>query len=211
LNADAPKPPSGNRNLVLGYAAACAALLIALVGLAIYGFVIKEDPGVQLASPEPTTVETESSDAPTTTANNGWGPAATEPAAPIPAAEGGGIIDGTLAFTIHGAEVGTTVESSDAPIEKNAVGEYVVVHMTVTNVGVDPGTFVGMFQTLNAGGTTYNIDDEATAYLGGTFADLAPGASADVSIAFDVPPGTPAESITLHADPSTPGAQAPLA
>jgi hypothetical protein len=83
--------------------------------------------------------------------------------------------------------------------------------MTVTNVGVDPGSFVAMFQKLRAGGTTYNIDDEATAYLEGTFADLAPGASADVSIAFDVPLGTPPEAIEVHADPSTPGTQVPLA
>ena len=99
---------------------------------------------------------------------------------------------------------------SDAPLEKTAVGEYIVVHMTVTNVGTDPASFVGMFQTLHAGGTTYPLDDEATAYLEGTFADLEPGASADVSIAFDVPPGTPAEAIELHADPSTPGTQVPL-
>jgi hypothetical protein len=41
-------------------------------------------------------------------------------------------------------------------------------------------------------------------------AGLEPGDSADVSIAFDVPPGTPAETIELHADPGTPGAQVPL-
>ena len=81
---------------------------------------------------------------------------------------------------------------------------------TVTNVGTDPASFVGMFQTLHAGGTTYPLDDEATAYLEGTFADLAPGQSADVSIAYDVPVGTPPESIELHADPSTPGAEVPL-
>ena len=109
------------------------------------------------------------------------------------------------------AEIGDTVVMSDAPLEKTAVGEFVVVHMTVTNVGTDPASFIGMFQTLHAGGTTYPLDDEATAYLEGTFADLEPGQSADVSVAYDVPVGTPPESIELHADPSTPGAEVPLA
>jgi hypothetical protein len=80
----------------------------------------------------------------------------------------------------------------------------------VTNIGDTDTSFVAMFQKLDANGTVYNIDDEATAYLEGTFADLAPGDSADVSIAFDVPPGTVAESVELHADPSTPGVVVPF-
>jgi hypothetical protein len=99
---------------------------------------------------------------------------------------------------------------SDAPLEKTAAGQFVVVHMTVTNPSPDPATFIAMFQTLHAGGTTYQVDDEATAYLDGTFADLPPGGSQDVSIAFDVPAGTAPESIELHVDPTTPGVQVPL-
>jgi hypothetical protein len=192
------------------YLAACAALLAVLLGLAIYGFVIKKDPGVQIASPgtDTTTEASESSEAPSET--DGPGSSATPTNPPMAPGATGDATDGPLSFTVHGIEVGSTVVMSDAPLEKTAVGEYIVVHMTVTNVGTDPASFVGMFQTLHAGGTTYPLDDEATAYLEGTFADLEPGASADVSIAFDVPPGTPAEAIELHVDPSTIGTQVPL-
>ena len=199
--------PSGSRSLVTLYLAACAFLLAVLVGVAIYGFIIKEDPEVQIASPGDTT--TQSSETPSATDSPSSEPSKTPTASPPPAVTGEAT-DGPLSFTVHGIEVGPTVAMSDAPLEKTAVGEYIVVHMTVTNVGTDPASFVGMYQTLHAGGTTYPLDDEATAYLEGTFADVEPGASADVSIAFDVPPGTPAEGIELHADPSTPGIQVPL-
>ncbi len=192
------------------YLAACAVLLAVLVGIAIYGFVIKEAPAVQIASPDTgtTTKASESSESPSAT--NGPGSSATPTESPTAPPATAGATDGPLSFTVHGIEVRPTVVMSDAPLEKTAVGEYIVVHMTVTNVGTDPASFVGTFQTLHAGGTTYPLDDEATAYLAGTLADLEPGASADVSIAFDVPPGTPAETIELHADPSTPGIQVPL-
>jgi hypothetical protein len=95
-------------------------------------------------------------------------------------------------------------------VEKTAQGEFVIVHMTVTNTGAEPATFLGTYQKLNAGGTTYYIDDEATFYVGGGLAELAPGGQADVSVAFDVPPGTTPESIELHADPMGSGVQVPL-
>ena len=179
-----------------------------LAGLAVYGFVIQKDREVQISSPfstttEPSPIPVDSSATPTESPTTTAGPTTVEPT--------GDATDGPLSFTVHGIEIGSTVVMADVPLEKTAQGEFVVVHMTVTNVGTDPATFIGMFQTLHAGDTTYALDDEATAYLEGTFADLAPGQSADVSIAFDVPPGTPPETIELHADPSTPGAEVPLA
>jgi Domain of unknown function (DUF4352) len=203
--------PSRNRGLVLGYGIACAALLAVLVAVAVYGFVIKKDPEVQISGSgttteaSPTEDSTDSSSEPSETPTE-----TTTTAGPTTVGPTGDATDGPLSFTVNGIEVGPTVVMSDAPLEKTAVGEFIVVHMTVTNVGTDPSTFIGMFQTLHAGGTTYPLDDEATAYLEGTYADLAPGQSADVSVAFDVPPGTPPESIELHADPSTPGADVPL-
>lgn len=200
-------PPNRKSGLGLWYGLGCAALLAVLVGLAVYGFVIKKDSEVQISSPASTTTEadptpTDSSETTTESPTTTAGPTTVVPT--------GDVTDGPLSFTVHGIEIGPTVVMSDAPLENTADGEFVVVHMTVTNVGTDPATFIGMYQTLNAGGTTYPLDDEATAYLEGTFADLAPGQSADVSIAFDVPPGTPPETIELHADPGTPGAEVPL-
>jgi hypothetical protein len=204
-----PAAPNPNRTAIIGYAAACAVLLAALVFAIVYGLFIKESSDVEISSGGTTT--SDATDAPTTTGDGGWGETSeTETESPTTVAETGDATDGQLSFTVHDVEVGTTVVSSDAPIEKTAVGEYIVVHMTVTNVSPDPATFLGTFQKLLAGGTTYNIDDEATFYVGGGIAELPPGASADVSVAFDVPPGTEAEAIELHADPISPGVEVSL-
>ena len=201
--APPPAPAAGDdrKKLVTWFGVACAALLAVLVAAVIYGFFIRDNQDdVQIATPGSGTSTTETTTEPTETSE----PSETATESPTAAPGGDEGIDGTISFTVHGFEVGSTVVSSDAPIEKDAQGQYVVVHMTVANVGIDPATFVAMFQKLTAGGATYNIDDEATAYLDGTFADLEPGATADVSIAFDVPVGADPESIELHADPSTP-------
>jgi hypothetical protein len=107
-------------------------------------------------------------------------------------------------------ETAPSVESQDAPVEQTAQGEYLIVHLTVLNSGDQPVPFVGTFQKLNAGGTTYSIDDVATAYLNGTVAQLNPGDTADVAIAFDVPPGTTPDSIQVHGDPAGAGIDVPL-
>jgi hypothetical protein len=210
----AATPPNGNRSLVIRYGAACAALLVVLIGLAIYGLLIKKTPEIQLSTPGSGDITTE---VPRDTGPSGswgapWGtptaaPTTEAPATSLPTGE---TTDGPMSFTVHGIEIGPTVVMSEAPIEKIAEGEFIVVHMTVTNVGADAESFVGMFQTLRAGGTTYRLADEATAYLGSTAAELAPGASRDVSLAFDVPPGTVPEAIELHAEPGSPGVQVPL-
>jgi hypothetical protein len=176
------KSSDGNRGLLLRFGAACAALLVVLVGLAIYGFLIKEDTDVQLSSP-----------------------GSDETEVPIP-----GATDGPLSFTVDGVEIGPKVVMSDAPLEKTANGVFVVVHMTVANVGTEPASFVGTFQKLQAGGVIYPLADEATAYLGGTAATLDPAATTVVSIAFDVPPGSVPEFIELHGEPGGPGIQVPL-
>jgi Domain of unknown function (DUF4352)/Protein of unknown function (DUF2510) len=189
--ATPPSAVSGNRKLITGYAAACAALLAVLLLVVVYAAFFTNDT-VDIDASGPGTTMAEATGSPTTGAQT------------VDA------IDDPLSFTVRGVEVGTTVVSSDAPIDKTAAGEYIIVHMTVTNTGVEPATFLGTFQKLIAGGTTYNIDDEATFYVGGGLAELPPGSSADVSVAFDVPPGTEAEAIELHADPMSPGVEVSL-
>lgn len=192
----ATTPPDDNRSLLLRFGAACAALLVVLVGLAIYGFLIKDNTDVPLSSPGSDPSETPAA-APTTNA----------PPIPGPTA---GATDGPLSFTVDGVEIGPKVVMSDAPLEKTADGVFIVVHMTVANVGTESASFVATFQKLPAGGVIYPLADEATAYLGGTAATLDPGATTVVSIAFDVPPGSVPEFIELHGEPGGPGIQVPL-
>jgi len=80
----------------------------------------------------------------------------------------------------------------------------------VLNSGDAEATFLGTWQKLKAGGSTYSIDDVATAYLNGTSAPLNPGDTADVAIAFDVPSGTQPETLEVHGDAMTAGADVPL-
>jgi hypothetical protein len=200
-------PPDANRSLLLRFGAACAALLVVLVGLAIYGFLIKDNTDVQLSSPGSDETEAPQDSGPDSWSDPPETPAAapTTNAPPIP-----GATDGPLSFTVDGVEIGPKVVMSDAPLEKTANGVFIVVHMTVANVGTEPASFVATFQKLQASGVIYPLADEATAYLGGTAATLDPGATTVVSIAFDVPPGSVPEFVELHGEPGGPGIQVPL-
>jgi Domain of unknown function (DUF4352)/Protein of unknown function (DUF2510) len=203
-----PPAPDDRRKLLIWFGSACAALLAVLVLVIIYGvFINKSDTTSISAGPG----STSKSAAPTTSTK---GKSSTESTSESPTtASGSGpqSSDGGLTFTITGTETASSVKYQDAPVTKTAKGEFFVVHMTVLNSGNAQGTFLATLQKLNAGGTTYSIDDEATAYLNGTWADLAaPGDTAELAIAFDVPPGTSPESLEVHGAPMSTGVEVPL-
>jgi hypothetical protein len=210
------QPPSGEppaqdprRRLIIWFGAACAALLAVLVLVVIYGVFIHKDNTIQASSGPGSTSK---SATPTTSSGNGWG-SSTETASESPTtASGSGpqASDGGLTFAVTGVETAPLVQYQDAPVEKTAQGEFLIVHMNVLNSGDQPATFLGTLQKLKAGGTTYSIDDEATFYLNDGLAELNPSDSADVAIAFDVPPGTTPESLEVHGDPISAGAEIPL-
>lgn len=211
--SDAPAGSAGiDRPLLMRYLAVCGALLAAAVAVGVYAAFFTDDGSSTIhASDDPATSQTSTQANPATTDDTPTETATDTPTEEPAPTETGDPTDGAFAYSVHGVEVGTTVTSADAPVEKTAVGEYVVVHMTVTNVGDAATPFLGTFQKLLAGGTVYSIDDEATFYLGGGMAELNPGDQVDVSVAFDVPPGTTPEAIELHTDPLSPGIQVPLA
>ena len=202
-----PPAPDDRRRLLIWFGAACAALLAVLVLVVIYGVFINKPETISMG---PDT--TSKSATPTTSSDNGWGNS-TQTASESPTtASGSGpqASDGGLTFAITGVETAPSVKYQDAPVERVAQGEFIVVHMTVLNSGDAQATFLATLQKLKAGGTTYSIDDEGTAYLNGTWADLNAGDTADVAIAFDVPPGTAAESLEVHGDPISAGVEVPL-
>ncbi|RDH76977.1 DUF4352 domain-containing protein [Mycolicibacterium moriokaense] len=198
-----PPAPVDNRKLVLGFAGAVAALLVLLVLAAVYAFVIHKPDTVSVSAPSSQTSTTTTEE--TTTSQEA---SASEAPLPPPAA---GATDGPLTFTVDGVETGTTITDSENEfLSKDAVGEFIVVRLTVQNDSQDPGQFLGTFQKLNAGGQVFSIDDEATFYVGGGFVDIPPGAVVNVGLAYDVPPGTAPESVELHADPTGAGVVLPL-
>ncbi|MGE2689130.1 DUF4352 domain-containing protein [Mycolicibacterium pulveris] len=177
-------PPTDDvRRLVLSYAAACSALLAALVLVVVYGLFINETAFVAADD-----AETETAARPIAT--SGW--VAPPKASPVDAG-----VDGPMSFIVRGYEA-------------DAAGEQVVVNLTVTNVGDAPATFLGTYQTLKADGAVYRIDDAATSALGGGVAELAPGDKADVALAFTVPAGTVPGTVELRADSVSAGVELAL-
>ena len=208
-SGEPPAADDDRRRLIIWFGAACAALLAVLVLVVIYGVFFNEADTIQ-TSPGPSS--TSKSATPTTPAGGGSG-SATETASESPTtASGSGpqASDGGLTFAVTGVETAPSVQNQDAPVEKTAQGEFLTVHMTILNSGDAPATFLGTLQKLKAGGTAYSIDDEATSYLNGGLAELNPGDTADVAIAFDVPPGTTPESLEVHGDPVSAGVEVPL-
>jgi hypothetical protein len=202
-----PTAPDDRRRLLIWFGAACAALLAVLALVVIYGlFINKPETTSITAGPS----STSKSATPTTSSGEGSETATASEPPTTASGSGAQASDGGLTFAVTGTETGTSVQYQDAPVEKVAQGEFFVVHMTVLNSGDAQGTFLATLQKLKAGGTTYSIDDEATAYLNGTSADLNPGDTADVAIAFDVPPGTTAESLEVHGDSLSTGVEVPL-
>jgi hypothetical protein len=205
-----PDPDDERKKALRVFAGLTGVLLVFLIAAIAYAVFVNESESIGMNGSDV------SSSAPSTPSAGGivGEPSTASPTdespTESPAAAGGDAVDGPLTFVVHGIQVEPTVTMSNAPVQKTANGEYDVVHLTVTNTGSESAAFVASYQKLNAGGQVYTIDDQATAYLEGTFTDLQPGASADVSIAFDVPSGTEAESVELHTDPMTPGVVVPF-
>jgi hypothetical protein len=163
---------------------------------------------------EPTVTSTQatSSKAPSTASSTTSSETAASPTEsltpPPPGAEGS---DGDFTFSVAGTETGDTVTSnvSDA-VQTTADGMFYVVYLNVGNTGAAPLTFVATFQQLSAAGQTFPLDDEATAFLGGTIAEIGPGEQKETPLVYDIPVGTEPSSILLRADPSTAGVELPL-
>ncbi len=199
-----PPGPVDNRKLVMAFGGAVAGLLLVLVLVAVYAFVIHKDD----------TTRAQLADLRILNHHNGRGDDdvgggdCSESPVPPPAA---GAVDGPLQFTITGVESGTTITDPENEfLTKDAQGEFIAVHLTVQNTSPDPAQFLGTLQKLKAAGQVYNIDDEATFYVGGGFVDIPAGGQVDVGLAYDVPPGTVPETVELHADPISPGVELPV-
>jgi hypothetical protein len=209
-----PAPPTGpasnkpNTKLVVGILGGAAAILIALVLVIVFVVIRRDEPTVTSQGPSSTKSSTASSETSTESPSES---SSSESPTPTPPPTGGEGSDGDFTFSVAGTETGDTITSptSDA-VQTTADGMFYVVYVNVSNTGTSPLTFVATFQQLNAQGTTYPLDDEATAFLGGTVADIAPGDKVETPLVYDVPVGTAPDSILLRADPASPGVTLPL-
>jgi hypothetical protein len=127
-------------------------------------------------------------------------------AAPVGAAR-----SGNFAYVVHRVEVTDVLANPEFP-ERNvtAEGRFVVVKMTVTNVTGARQTFHSSFNTVSDGSTEYRVDEATWPFVGEAAKDVAPGASTDVAIVFDVPKGAELRSIVLRDGPLSEGVSVPL-
>lgn len=124
--------------------------------------------------------------------------------------------DGMFEFQI--LRVGQTKTLQDSDDEPNltatAEGLYVVVTVTVTNVGDEARSFSGQNQILvDTDGREFGVDSTAEAYANSGYdytSPLNPGDSIEVDLPFDVPPDGRSEMMKLRDSASSPGVKLEL-
>jgi hypothetical protein len=119
-----------------------------------------------------------------------------------PAGVGAQVQDGAFAFTVTNVETGREA-LGDGFLRSEAQGSYVLVHVTVTNVGTEAQMFTSANQTLldaqgrefeaDAGAALMNVSDSESFLTA-----INPGNSVDGVLVFDVPEGLSPTGIELH-------------
>lgn len=125
---------------------------------------------------------------------------------------GASVRDGKFEFTVTAVDPPVSTIGDNPYMRKTAQGEYILVHVTVTNIGDRPQTYFSSNQKL--------FDDHGRRYENDTMAELNvndnlstpinPGNSVDVTIVFDVPVGTVPASLELHDSMFSGGAKVAL-
>lgn len=109
--------------------------------------------------------------------------------------------DGKFEFVVHGVEAGVPTVGTNEYLTEKAQGQFVLVRMTVRNIGDREQSFTTSAQKLiDAQGRQYSVDDMATITLdaGVSFEQINPGNSVDATIVFDVPSGIVPAVLEVH-------------
>ncbi|MEV1246680.1 DUF4352 domain-containing protein [Nonomuraea sp. NPDC050022] len=108
--------------------------------------------------------------------------------------------DGKFSFKV--TEIGTATKVGGEYLSKRAQGKFLLVHITVKNVGDEAQAFNGGAQRLyDSEGKEYEASSEAAIYLEDSkslYEDINPGNSVEGIVLFDVPKGMTPSSIELH-------------
>ncbi|MGW3342326.1 DUF4352 domain-containing protein [Nonomuraea rubra] len=113
---------------------------------------------------------------------------------------GATVRDGQFSFKVTGTEKRDRVGSDFLGAE--AQGVYLLVHVTVKNIGDEAGSFFGANQKLyDAKGREYEASSEAAIYLDDSkslYEKINPGNSVKGIVLFDIPKNVKPASIELH-------------
>jgi hypothetical protein len=137
------------------------------------------------------------------------------PATPTAAPAGSPVRDGKFEFRVlsmtRAAQAG---DLSNPYMIAEAQGEFIILTLSVKNIGDQPQSYFGDNQKLvDASGREYGADSEAGMWMneeGGIMSDINPGNSIQVKAAFDVPPGTQPAELEVHDSMFSGGAKVQL-
>jgi hypothetical protein len=123
--------------------------------------------------------------------------------------------DGKFAFTVTKIKRGVRRVGGQY-VGKTAQGQFVLVYVTVHNIGDEARTFDSGSQKLrDTRGREFSADTEATIALGDQskafLEDINPGNGVHGILVFDVPRGITLKSLDLHDSPFSGGVTVPLA
>lgn len=130
-------------------------------------------------------------------------PASTKakPAPPKGAGIGTAVRDGKFQFTVTKVQPGVA-QVGDRYLNKKAQGQFVLVHVTVKNIGDEARTLDASSQyAFDAQKRKYDADGGAAIYMNDTNAflnDINPGNSVNGIVIFDVPKTTKLTQVELH-------------
>ena len=127
---------------------------------------------------------------------------------------GSPVRDGAFEFAVLDvSQVHQVGDPKDPGLSITAKGVFVVVTLSIRNVGNAAVTFFDNYQTLiDSGGNRYSASMAADIYgnLGIHSTKIAPGDQLVVHIAFDVPEGTVPANLSLRESSSSSGVTVPI-
>jgi len=106
--------------------------------------------------------------------------------------------DGKFAFVVTSIDRSKTAGDPSNQVETvTAQGEFVNVHLTVSNVGDQSQTFFASNQKLQIGDKQFDVNDTAAMWIGSMTVEINPGNSIQAVASFDVPPNASAGGMTI--------------
>ena len=146
---------------------------------------------------QPGTTASAPTDSPTTDSPTTAEQPPTEQAAGI----GTAVRDGKFEFTVTQVETGVARVGNDV-VGQDAQGQFVLLHLTVTNIGDEAQYFDGSSQKLHdSAGRSFSADSTAAIYLdqsNSLLNQINPGNTVKGVVVFDVPAGTTLTTAELH-------------
>ncbi|MGQ4600352.1 DUF4352 domain-containing protein [Nocardia sp. R6R-6] len=118
----------------------------------------------------------------------------------VAAPAGTNVRDGKFSFVVTQVDAPVKTVGDNQFLKQNAQGEYILVHIEVTNTGDRPQTYFGDNQKLvDDGGRVFGNDTRAELNLNAHLvSEINPGNKISVILAFDVPEGTTPAAVEFH-------------